>query len=347
MLQKYDKETVEQIGKTSYYVAISAMQKCVRRGDVTRAVNFAKVGWRMNPHRCFSRLWTILYEDCGRDLPAMLAFFKHRKGGFEFENIVNLIVKLAKATKSRETCLTSYWMKGQHYKKDVILQSIGADHAATLIPLIDAFSAGRYNAYDAWDYGVGNENMDWTIELAERSEKFDWEKFGAASPYWFQAQYLNVPDTIHHEIEGDNYIDGWMPSSAIDCHTRPGKVIDSAFMKHNPASKYPGVEYKIDYGIGSWLFWHDGWKYNRMSKRTDIDIFDIWLDCELVDNFGPARLYFTEQAVESMAKVIEDIQGLRHWVVTKSFKQDFDWLKYCYADQWFDEDTIASLEKDV
>ena len=333
MIKKYDKDTIELLGKTTYYVALSAVQKCIRRGDPTRAVNFAKVAWRINPYRLWNRLWTILYEDCGRDLPTLLMFYKHRGGGYEFENLIPLIVQMANADKSRESNLLSYWLGGEFLDKDLLhAATVGTIHHR-LVEILDEWTRTEFHAYSIWDYGVGNSNLDWTIEVAERSIQFDWEKFGRGSPYFFMQDTCEVSGTFS-ECGHLTILDNWMPSEAIDCHTMPGKQANRTFIKYHPETDYPGVKYDIPDGLGEWLFWHEGWLYRHSKPYQGLDFFGLFQQMQNIEHLGKAYNLVTEEATASMKRVIEEMHKIRLWTMQNSFKRDFDALKWAYADQW-------------
>lgn len=337
-IEKFTKEYVDLLGKTSYYLSISAVQKCVRRGDVTRAVNFAKVAWRLNPHRLFSRLWTILYEDCGRDIPALLAFYKHRGGGFEFENIIPLIVKLAQAKKSRDVNCLSFMIRGHDLNRQLLEDELG-NHPIhnKVVKLVDGYQQNEIQAYDIWDFGFGDSNFDWTIELAQRSEKFDWEKFGVGSPYFFMPQtYENNPTYCEEANVGDLY-DDWFPLVAVDGHTRPGKICFGTYVRKNNM-KHGETNDDMDW----WMFYAEGWQYSRVMDYSYPfhKLFDKM--CKTPTGRPASDFANPEVIAYYKDKIIPDMNGLRCWLLDKS-KQDMLNFKWAYAEEWFSTEVIQQM----
>jgi len=330
-LQKYTKEEKEKLGQTVYYVSISALQKCVRRGDKQGALNFAKICWRMEPYRLFSRLFTILYEDCGRDLSALLTFYKYRGGYSNFENIIPLILAMVDAKKSREACLLSYVMRGTGDQSR--LDGYAGTPFAGMIELCKTWPQRQFLTYDLWDYGVGDCNFDWTIELAERASKWDREMFCIGSPYWFQKGVFEE-GRVYDECEPLIKYDGWLPLESLDAHTRPGKVVFGTYLKYRRENLPPCIDLDIEYGFGNYVFWHEGWKYRNYQPHASSGFEQLNYEMNQMPPIGTCLDMLSPERTQVMQElVLPELQKVRVWYCEKVMKDDFTNMKNAYFDQ--------------
>lgn len=340
MLEKFTKEEKAVVGLGPYYLSVSAFQKCVRRGDINRAVNFAKVCWRMEPYRFFSRMWTVIFEDCGRDLPTLLALYKFRSGYSKFEDLVPLICLMCKAQKSRDSAYASFIVRGDQVKP-LVLNNALATHPKhnKLLELYKAWPDRGYDSYSVWDFGAGDTNFDWTIELAERAKSFDREGFSAGSPYFFMADNFETCQGFDEVPDIGALWDGWFPMVAADTHTRAGKVSVGTLLKHHPS---PFGENSDEMGEG--LFILEGWLY-RNAIRTDFDFQSLYESMwttpqgNPVLNFRhPDRMrYYQEQ-------VLPELMNVREWYLSTVAGAEMEMLKRIYADQWIDPERDEKLQ---
>lgn len=338
-IEKYDKQFKEELGKTAYYVGISALQKCIRRGEAERAVNFAKLCWRMEPHRLFCRLWTILGEDCGRDIPALLAFYKHRGGGFQFEPLVNLVVALANARKSREVCLTAYWLKGDTLRPAILAAAVQGTVHEKLTELIQRWD-GPEGQFSLWDYGVGDANLDWTIDVAERSGKFDWEKFCPAIPYFTMTDTRELTGKVYDEGGPLTIYDDFLPLEALDIHTRPGKHAINVFAKYRQDWLQSFGLPITGQNLGTNVFWMEGWLYRNYCPYRSLDIIGLWDQMEYMQCQSPP-CYAGEMKQRTMANMTEhvlpELNKCRAWLIgeDETYRNDLARMKTAYYDQYW------------
>ncbi len=330
MIAAYDKAKKEDLSLNAYYLAISALQKCVRRGDVERAVNFGKICWRMEPYRLFARLWTILYEDCGRDLPALRTFFRYREGYKSFEQIIPLIVAMAKANKSRDSACLSSIIRGATVIPTVFFAEIGQHPIhKRVLDFYKNWPDGEWSLYDPWDYGVGETNYDWTIELAERSTKWSREGFGVGSPYFFMRDTYRTEPTVN-EVPGIGELyEDWFPMVAVDTHTRPGKMALGTYLKHREG-KFGETPKDFDW----WVFHLEGWRYVR-SEPYEFDFTQLCFKMQSIPS-GRLSTIFYEPGVQEYydTTVLPELHKVREWVLNKMHLDMMKKFKEAYLDDW-------------
>jgi len=312
-LQPYSKD--EKPNKNCYYVAISCLQKCVRRGWVEGAVNWAKVAWRIDPYRLFCRLWTITFEDCGRDLETLLALYRHRGGGKKWEPIAKLVEQMAGGTHCRAVSHASLIMKkiGEINTSHLFDCLKDTEHRRFINLCSDWDSEEpNWDIYDVWDYGIGGKNYDWTIELAQRAKTFDWSAFGWSLPYFFQRSTFCPTETVSDECEPLTLWNDFLPLEALDVHTQPGKLAIGILYKHNP------LDYFTKDQAGDALFFAEGWLLRNHSPYP----YD-WarLLCELRkdDNPGGSWAWYLDPEVvaHTKADLIPEILSIREWMLEK------------------------------
>ena len=324
MITKLDKERKQELGKFPYYVALSAMQKAIRCGREVHAVNFAKVVWRYEPYKGFSRLWTILFEDVGRDINALLTFFKYRGGYSKFENLIPLIRALAHGRKTGDVGFATSLIRSPVNEQKFYELTKGTVHEK-LYELRKRWETEGLEAYSVWDYGVGDTNYDWTIELAERSFTWDHEKFATAVPYFFTIDRFQITPDIHIQNEiGDEEEDyeGWFPLRALDTHTYPGKMAYSTYLKYRP---HPLILDSNE--LGKLIFIYEGCLRNN-AEAYNPSITRIIYGC------GAWSKYITEEYKALMETVLPEMAKVRTWVLKNVFAEDMRKLRTIYKESW-------------
>lgn len=331
---KYDKAAKEALGKTCYYLSVSAMQKSIRRGETERAINFAKVVWRMEPYRLFARMWTVLFEDCGRSTSALLAFYKYRGGYSTFEKLVPLIRVMSEAQKSREAVWLSQWLKGRNFDSEAFTKVVYSTYHESLIQLIRDFPLNGVDSYSIWDFGVGDSNFDWTIELAERSLKFDYEKIGEGVPYWFNVFAQEEPRVSQDEVGPLALYDGFFPLEAADAHTGPGQHAIHATLKYKSRElKSYGLSCEYDM-VAKYLFIFEGWKYRNYNPYHSLDFDRLGREMEYFEHTQCSHAAVVDTQETQFAKVLPDLLNTRRWLLSREYHSDMTKLKTAYFDQY-------------
>lgn len=330
-ISKYSKSDKDYLGKGAYYLAVSALQKCVRRGDVLRAVNFGKLCWRIEPYRLFSRLWTILFEDCGRDLPTLLAFYRYRAGFSQFEPLAQLIAMMCRAGKTRDVLAMAELIQGTNLTQSMLTLALqGHPIHSRVLDLNREWYDREWFAYSVWDYGVGDANYDWTLELAERGMKWDWSKFSIGLPYFFMRDTLEYPPTQPVvECGGVHLYRGWFPLEAVDDHTRQGKASFRVYLKYREVHFGETLE-----DFGDWVFFQEGWKYTNLRPYS-YDFFSL-LNSMRTSKSGIVMSNFTEPEVTAhwQRDVLPELNRVRTWFLNKTCCDEMDRIKVAYYDQW-------------
>lgn len=89
---------MDQDEKNCYYLAISALQKCVRRGWADLAVKMGNVAWRLDKWRLFRRLFTVMFEEAGGDIEMMQVIAQWKGTYKDFSTLEPLIRQAVSST---------------------------------------------------------------------------------------------------------------------------------------------------------------------------------------------------------------------------------------------------------
>jgi hypothetical protein len=333
---------------TVYYVAISAIQKCIRRGDVERAVNFARLAWQCDPYKVWCRLWVILFEDCARNEQALRAFYEHRKGYNKFEDLMPLVALLANGPHDRMPCSLSCMVNGRdpvkfaHY--DLVLRdkfpALAKFTAATRSDPKDALS---YYEQFGFEFAFEGHDFSWVVELCRRSLKFDRENFSAAVPFFFSKGVYQATEARIAECAPLTMLWDFLPMECLDGHTRPGKITISTFLKYKREG-YPFLT--DDKVLSEFVFFNEGWLYRNYDPypfnfsrlqlemtpypgKSDSSAFDMWI--------GPWADLMRKEVIPELHKV-------RTWAIEKTCPNEIREMKRLYqADFIKGEDALSSV----
>jgi hypothetical protein len=335
MIPKYTPEEKARFGKNAYYISLSALQKCIRRGHEQEAVNFAKVAWRIEPYKMFARLWTILYEDCGRDSNALIAFYRYKEGYSKLEPLLMLVSAMCRAGKSRESCYLSHWMVGRDIEREIFKKELeNTPHYQSLTDLIGRYHSSGMEVYDIWDFGVGNANFDWTIELADRSTKWDREQMGLGSPYFFTMIAREPAQAGTDECGPCTFYNGWLPLEAIDVHTRPGQHAVRAVLKYR-AKEISELPLSLDYeNFGSMMFIWEGWKYRNYQPYRGLDFELLGRKMDFWQNYNCSGVAALQHLKPRFDSLLPEINQCRSWLLGNDYKNEVDLLKEAYFDNF-------------
>jgi hypothetical protein len=183
----------------------------------------------------------------------------------------------------------------------------------SLVDLKERYDSRDLLAYDIWDYGIGELNYDWTIELAQRSLSWDHSKFGIGSPFFFTKD--NYQESPIQSVGLDNYfLDDFLISSALDTHTFLGKTCLNIFLRNN---KGP---IELDSEVMGWgVFLHEGMLKSNYAPY-DKGVFWRWQKSQIKLNSGYYLSELTSPAVEQyfVNEVIPKLNKIRQWIVVKN-----------------------------
>lgn len=220
----------EEAQKNAYYIALSGLQKAIRRNDLVLALISAKVAHEIDPFRLFRRMHTIAFEDCSMSFN-VLDFLrypaaKHGFGSFkDWEYIRKFVGLMVKCPKTQEPCRFTY-MGRQDIK---YLPKECMDWAEQLF---------EYDDFECYIDTI-DPSLHWVIDVCENGQKkYDkWEKCSCFIPY-FVGKYGFAEDHIDRiidEYSGSNcedaLIENLLYCSAIDRHTRPGAIALNGLIK--------------------------------------------------------------------------------------------------------------------
>jgi hypothetical protein len=291
-----------------YYMSISAMQKCIRRSMPDEAVRFAYVAWKCNKYRLFCRLWTVLFEDCGRNELALRAMYDHMSGYQEFEPLEFLVRCMAVGPKDRSVFSLSYIIGGKSLKP-IFLHSVIKNHPVhkRVGDIVGRWHEEKTNVFDVLpDY-------TWVVELAARSESWDWEKGGIATPYFFNTETYQKPREACNRVhlcEPCTLYQDFFPLESVDCHTMPGKACCRIFTK-----KLPGKSAK---DIENYFFYHEG------CKIRDGDFYNYRFFLLDTDMSGYGHYL---KPLENMEDHLKEMNEVRTWYLDKNLSGDMRDIK--------------------
>jgi hypothetical protein len=248
-----------------YYLALSALQKCVRRGDLSGALRFAKAAWLENSLGLHSRLFTILFEDCGRDLSTLKAFSESSFSHKDLDAVLHLVGVLARSGKSHDSFGAS-WYVCRRYDYDSIPEKY-----SKLDYLRERWSFTGLDTYDS--LGIP-ESLSWMPRFLGVAARYDRESLSPA------AMYLSAIDctsensfTFVDECGEAANIDGF-PLFALDKHTRPGLHILSLLADYLTKFSVCTLE-----DLGMYVFLREGcYLKNKMVSADGVDFWQMLCD---------------------------------------------------------------------
>jgi len=317
------------MNKNIYYLASSAAQKCVRRGEAEAAVNFARVMWELDKFATWKRIWIWLSEDCCRNTKALKLFHGWTESSKLFEPMIPLIQAMAEGPKDRtgaslsaiirmdQTSPVRIWT---HLKDQPIHKRV--------IDLMKDWGDRYFECYDVWDYDIGDNNYDWVIEVCERGSKYDREHFIVAIPYFFMKDTRDTIDKCVVECGPPTWYDNWFPLEAMDGHTRPGQSAFGVYCKHR---KFPKIGVTSGYGLKPYVFFNEGWLATQYCPYS-YNFINLWMDGVSKDT--PQKVmsgYFNPEVRTYMQEeVLPELNNVRIWAIEKMFKEDFGLFKELY-----------------
>jgi len=212
-------EKMQKIGRDTAFLAMSALQKAIRRGRSDLAVLAARAVFLHSPFMLWRRLWTICGEDCARDWGLIETMAGLPKTAYkDWQAMKSLTVQAAEAIKSGEAA--SFVALWDWFNRPDMLPGELAEEAT-------AIEAGD------WPDDVPS----WMHTFMRRSLKF--ENFHLFLPAIFRAVDGRMPD---QDDLTDDAVSGFDPDetfedllllSAVDQHTRPGSIIVAKWAKEH------------------------------------------------------------------------------------------------------------------
>ncbi|MEP2988033.1 MAG: hypothetical protein ABJN65_10950 [Parasphingorhabdus sp.] len=244
------------------WLNISALQKAVRRGQVQRAIQFAKQGCQLDANHVFRRLAVCALEDVGIGnflatacCLAVLGDRKHRREAGDAELAAYLAQMLAESPKSRLACdllslveynpalkpLVTDWVKAldhdlaQHVSDEAL--PIEQKMLATwLLAGTHRFQSGvlpksNYRPRAPLMRVMANARMPLILYyIADRgAARTSDALFCSYLQIWHLLKNENEFELIQNKIPASEII-GSFPTEAYDVHTREGKLAVNQFV---------------------------------------------------------------------------------------------------------------------
>jgi len=225
-----------------WFLSISGMQKCVRRGLPDQAVILARIAWDQNPRALYGRCFTVAFEECGRSASIMtqVANFKGGPAAWdEIEEFVRLMARPNSTFKCNETVAMMLWLEEKSKEAPEDIQRIA-----------DLWESYRFASYDELEYP---EEAEWLINTCERGYSLDKEHLSIGIPYlWMKDMACDYEIIVDDCPVGDLWRD-LIPYSAFDGHTRVGSFALSLY-----ARRFPVPELKNREDWKAFVFKHEG-----------------------------------------------------------------------------------------
>jgi hypothetical protein len=317
--------------QTVYYLSISSIQKCIRRGETERAVNFAKVAYRQNGYRTFCRLWTILFEDCGTSLDALQAFRNYPLGSRNFSDLVPLITAMSESVKDYRPVYLSDVIKGaswgQGFPPVALYQALKGTPFSLAIEWYKEYPERELEVFDLLDYDAEDA---WIPKLCKLGCKFDYSKFSLGVPLLIHEDGVDDPTTTLEDTTELTLYRDFLPLESVDTHTRQGKFAQNIFLKNNSNS------WLDKNSIGGSVFFHEGVIHSK-SKVGAFDLRKLLWDI-LSKNPKTSFLdtIYTEETKLFWSEKLSDLNSLRSWVLDKHFNDDVNYLQSEYEKDFID-----------
>ena len=313
----------KEVRTNIYYLSISAIQKCVRRGMPDEAVRFAKIAWNLDPYRMYSRFHTILFEDCAWDMELLRRFHETRFTSKDFDIMASFIRDMCKSKRAdNSTCALSLMITGNEPPNENVVRHLVDNGMDELLELRNDWVLYRYSWYDE---GRIDDDWMWLVDSCERSTKFDREKLAVCIPALVKHYGLDTINSapIIDECPDTYMIDDWFPAVAMDGHTRPGLMAMRVLFSRLDRPLPP----KFDKNL---VFYHEGG-----LRNGKVDLFTDFKDV-YIQNFQGVDLKHPKIASFYDKFVKNPLNEVREWVVHSKMKSEFEVFKQMY-DSAFEE----------
>ena len=320
--------------QTVYYLSVSAMQKCIRRGETERAINFAKVAYRQNGYKTFGRLWTILFEDCGTSLEALKVFNNYPIGSKTFSDLIPLIKSLSNSVKDTLPVFLSSVIKGACWGVTLppvpLYLKLKDTPFRPAIEWYKQWPEDKLEVFDSLDY---DDELKWLPRLCKLGCKFDYSKFALGVPLLLHESGINLKTSVVPNNSKLTYFKDFLPLEAVDVHTRQGKFALNIFLKKVSSALPRDV-------IRESLFYLEGVVHNQRRVREVNLRTLLW---ELVAEHS--KLTFLPQLTSPEAQDFwlnnsDQLNSIRTWVLNTHFEDDLELLQAEY------EKDLINVEKE-
>lgn len=314
--------------KNVYYLAISSLQKAVRRGDADYAEWIAKnlLSAKKNLWPVRTRLVTILIEDVGvANVDLMLEFLTaFRK---DDESLPSFARRMSESPKSREACdllvlVTNAWV-------DQLSAAMKESNEELRRRIIEEELSVAAIAAEAFALKEENDNDD----LSEILKDVDVVGAGiaqASSGLQREGMWKFLPLLMKRLSSGDVFVDethllpkcermGDFLSVGLDTHTQVGKICISSFVKRGKfvMTELGSDAEKLKEAFAMLLFAVEGQRVNcRLhlrqtgSKQIVIDAMRSMIPSK------PDEVRFIELC-QYVSGLIPDFNNLRKWLLEK------------------------------
>lgn len=291
-----------------YYLAVSGLQKAVRRCLPEVAVRSARLAWEQEPYRLFRRLHTILYEDCPTSETALRHFLDNPPDSRKWDTIESAVRVMAESHTNLMVAYLSRLMIGK--------DDISPDFQRFLenSPVARVLEYRKYWEDDLFfDMYQDVEGLDWLFDLIKRTKQHDSEKLWAAVPmFWNVRPPLTIPGNVMEAPETPLIVG--LPAVGFDGHTRPGQHAFRVMWSHRPR----GWAFKDD---GAMAYWVEGSLRNShqiwfpgLREAYSLSQGGKGLDHRV----GPHADLFREQ--------LADLTQCRDWVMRTHYASEYQIL---------------------
>jgi hypothetical protein len=286
-----------------YYVAISGLQKAVRRGLKSTAVSLAEIAWQIEPYRLYRRLHTILYEDCPTNLAALRWVYDHPMDSRKWDTIEAAVSAMCDGSTNLEVMYLSHIITHKSDVPEQLRDYLKASRFSEVLELREKWQETELYP-DLGEY-------EWIMDLIDRTKRLDGEDCWVAVPlFWKTVGGERCSDVVDEAPETDMLYDV-LPACAIDGHTRPGKIAFSAFFKYRSRLWASRADKPI-------FYWYEGRLRNKCEQ---------WL-ADFPNKYVPTQEMFNGMGILENSttayfeKIKPEINVVRDWVFKTQFSGD-------------------------
>jgi hypothetical protein len=250
-----------------------------------------------------------LFEDCCSRPDLILKFNSSRGKYKDFSDIEQLVIALAKSKKTQESVYASWLLEAD---QKILRENIAKFGMAefTFMGLRENWASLEFDSYTRFEY-----IPPMLVDICSGAKAFTREGFNKTAPYI--ATLFEGRDTVKDDVNLDKHllIDDFLPSSALDKHTRVGGFATRLF-----ASKYELPFDKAN--LDRVLFLNEG-MYCK-DRLIDIGFMQTWY--ETMDSGKAWAACKSKLHEDWFASAYKDLNSLRVWALG-TIKDDYEYMK--------------------
>lgn len=233
--------TEQKISKSVYYLAMSGLQKCIRRGFDQQAVALAKIMYRHDKQSLRRRIAVISLEDIGMaNMPLVKKIAATIATNPQWESYQRMVVAMCASLKCRDAddvpAVVERVRNVKHFDSSINMDEVTFfsrnSRYSESKPDVDALPAKQVkDDFVAWAMAEAEERGKECVDLVKML--LDFQKFAGNHAFnvvilvlyrWgVDPSYVVIDESLKGDTEW--FADDRFPLSGMDGHTRPGIVV--------------------------------------------------------------------------------------------------------------------------